>query len=563
MGQASTSSTDNGLIISPILGTSGMAESSATTRVNFKKAPAPKLGEAFGVGWGQNSADDWRVLPGGGVLQFNLSRLTLSDFRMMRDHYQIKASLSVLTFMMHQLDWTIECDNAKIRNFCQENLSVIWTRLVRAMSQSFWAGYSPNVLQWENVDTNVRLTKIKDLMPEECSVHWKTVEGWAPPGRIPPKIKVFDGIDQVGAQYAVPTENSFWYPLLMENGNYYGTKLLRSAFTSWYFSILMHLFSNRYFERFGEPLPIGRAPFDDTLTVDGETMTGREAMLAILMQLRSRSAVVLPESRTQVGTAGEAKYDYEIEYLESQMRGADFERYLMRLDEEISLSLFTPLLMLRTADVGSYNLGTQQNQVYQQMLNALSGDWAQYINDYILERMVDFNFGVNAKRAKIRFRRLGDDKMEMVKLIMQQLLAGGKVMPDLNELGEIAGLTLKEVEVVTEPPAEPRQDPGNEPAEGGNQNPVNSSRLIEAMYERIAGQYRKSGKMDLGYKRQYIEAAGMHGVAVADAERTYSATVGWLNDLSAMEFDSSTDVLALIRKGLESGVGEHLNGKAS
>src|ERR1051326_3459868 len=114
-----------------------------------KKAPPPKLGEAFGTTW-QGIDKTYASMPGGGIVQFNLDRLTLSDFRMMRDHYQINASLSVLSFMMHQLDWRIECDNDKIRKHCEDNLRRVWTRLVRALSQSFWAGYSPCILQWEN-----------------------------------------------------------------------------------------------------------------------------------------------------------------------------------------------------------------------------------------------------------------------------------------------------------------------------------------------------------------------------------------------------------------------------
>jgi hypothetical protein len=51
----------------------------------------------------------------------------------------------------------------------------------------------------------------------------------------------------------------------MQNGDYYGKKLLRPAFTSWFFSMLVHLFANRYYERFGEPTPVGRAPFDDEI----------------------------------------------------------------------------------------------------------------------------------------------------------------------------------------------------------------------------------------------------------------------------------------------------------
>jgi hypothetical protein len=407
------------------------------------------------------------TFPGGGTVLFDLSRLRLADFRAMKDHYQINATLAVMTFMIHQMDWKIECDNDKIKEFVTDNLKNIWTPFIRAVSQAFWAGYSPNVLQWEN-ETNgskVLLTKVKDIIPEEASVNWEEVLGWAPEGRIPPKIKVYDGIKIFGQGWPTPTENSFWYPLMMENGDMYGKKLLRPVFTSWYFSLLLHLFSNRYFERFGEPVPVGRASYEDEIDVNGQKVRGSDLMVQILQNLRNRSVVVLPNDRSSItGSAGDATYDYEIEYLESQMRGADFERYLMRLDEEMSIGLFTPLLILRTADVGSYNLGETHWNMYLNMLNALVGDLKSYTDPYIIDRMVDINFGTKAPRARIIFRKMGDDKVEMVKQLLQALMTSGTVKPDLDQLGDIVGLNLKEVEVLTEPTVPPTGDPEKETA---------------------------------------------------------------------------------------------------
>jgi hypothetical protein len=545
--------------------------SAAASTSNHKKATPPKLGEAFAPQW-QGVDRSYATMPGGGIIQFDLSRLTLSDFRMMRDHYQINASLSVLTFMMHQLDWRIECDNEKIRKHCEDNMRVMWTRLVRALSQAFWAGYSPSVLQWENdlAGKTIQLTKIKDLVPEDCTVHWKDIEGWAPPGKGKPKVKVYDGIQQYGAGWPIPPENTLWYPLLMENGDWYGRKLLRPAFSSWFFSIIMHLFSNRYFERFGEPLPVGRAPYDDTVTIDNKQVQGTQVMLGILQNLRSRGSVILPNERS--GPPGHEQYDYDIEYLESQMRGADFERYLTRLDEEISLSLFTPLLMLRTADVGSYNLGTTHAQVYMQMLNAMAGDWAEYIDGYILNRMVDINFSPTSPRARIVFRKLGDDKMEMVKSMLQQMLASNTVKPDLVQLGDIAGLSLSEVKEVTkdepaDPPAEdPAADPSGEPegddAAGGESQ--SARKVATAMHRRLQAQITKANRdgtlgngfvADLGYRRQFVDALVAEQQVSRDAaEATYARVAGYVGDVVGApvgSFSTPEGRSLAVQRGLE------------
>lgn len=543
----------------PILGPTGQPISSAT----FKKAPPPKLGEAFGSWAGRDL--QYVGLPGGGVVQFDLSKLTLADFRAMRDHYQVNASLSILSFMMHQSDWRIECKTKKIATACEENLHEIWTQLNRSMSTSNWAGFSPNVLQWEN-DTDgrtVELTKVKDLVPEECAVNWKKVNGWAPPGRTPPKFNVYDGIKQWGSGWPIPVPNTFWYPMLMENGDYYGRKLLRPAFQSWFFSILIHLFANRYYERFGEPVPIGRAPFDEEIDIGGTPVKGNTYMLSIVSQLRNRSAVVLPNDTTDLGD-GKRAFDYSIEYLESQMRGADFERYLTRLDEEVSLGIFTPILLMRTSDVGSYNLGTSHMQLWLWMLNALNGDRKQYIDKYILRPMVNFKFSENAPDAKIVFRKLGKTDGETIRAMVTELLRKDKIKPNLEELGQAAGMEFSEIKEMIQPPAkpDPNLDPNADPNADPNDPKVDprvsrtrpedkkpkglksNKEILDAtqeIYQRVHpqvenafrdGRFGPGLELSLGFKKKVTAALTGAGVAAAGdvANSLYSRMDSWTAD---------------------------------
>lgn len=525
--------------------------------VTMKKDPPPKLGEAFAP-WAGRDIEHF-ALPGGGVVQFDLSKLQLEDYRQMRDHYQVNASLAVLSFMQHQSDWHIECDVKKIADSCEDQLLNIWTPLNRSLGTANWAGYAPNALDWENdlLSNQVRITKVKDLAPEECRVNWKEVEGWAPPGRTPPKYKIYDGIKYEPQRgWPIPVENSFWYPLLMENGDYYGRKLLRPAFQSWFFSILVHLFANRYFERFGEPTPIGRAPFDEEIEVGAQhqSVRGNEYLLGVLQQLRSRSAVVLPNDQSTVGNGTSTEYDYQIEYLESQMRGADFERYLTRLDEEISLGLFTPILLLRTADVGSYNLGVGHMQVYLWMLNAMNDDRAVYINQYILNKFVNYNFGPNAPRAKIVFRKMGNTDTDLIKQLLVALVSKDKAKIDLKELGQLAGLSLSEIKQTLAPPAAPATDP-NAPADPNAPTdpnaPGNISELRQISNEistRVENQVTKAfrehkfnsdNKISLGFKRRFQKALETQGVVNAEhiTNSFYYRMDFWFNDFLTLGED--------------------------
>jgi hypothetical protein len=536
-----------------------------TAFTNKKEAP-PKLGESFGR-W---AGDDLKYmsLPGGGVIQFDLSKLTLADFRSMTDHYQINASLSVLSFMQHQSDWHIECENKEHEAFYEEQLSLFWTPLNRALSTANWAGFSPNVIQYDNDVSGRRVVidKVKDLAPEDCVVNWKLVDGWAPPDRTPPKFKVYDGIKQLGAGWPIPVESTLWFPMLMENGDYYGKKLLRPAFQSWFFSHLLHLFANRYYERFGEPVPVGRAPFDESVSVGGQSVDSRDYMGMVINQLRSRSVVVMPSER-QIGADGkDLGYDYDLEYLESQMRGADFERYMTRLDEEMSIGLFTPILLLRTADVGSYNLGQGHERIYQMMVNALNSDRKYYIDNYLLRRLRDFNFGTNAPAPRIVYRKMGNVDATMLKEMMVALLQQNKASVDLKEFGQAVGMTLTEVEQTTAPAPAPGGTPAEPPVPPGGAGFGTHSRaatgecasVAAEIVNRIRPQVENafsSGefpeRFSMGYKRKMQSALVKDGVTNPEraVEDVYGHVDHWFEDITSSlrpsDFGSSETLIQM------------------
>jgi hypothetical protein len=564
-----------------LLGPNGKPISSA--QFQNKKADPPKMGSAFGD-WAGRDIQFMR-LPGGDTIMFDLSKLTLDDFRTMRDHYQVNVSLAVLSFMQHQCEFHYECpDDKRIEALVDEQLHENWTRLNRSMSTANWAGFSPNALEWDN-DYNGRqvvLAKVKDLVPEECAVNWETEELWAPPGYVRPKTRKFAGIKQFGMGWPIPVDNSFWYPILMENGNYYGRKLLRAAFQPWFFSLLIHLFANRYYERFGEPTPIGRAPFDEDIQVGDVSRNGAEYMLSILANLRNRGVIVLPNSRTQ-DVNGKESFDYDIEYLESQMRGADFERYMTRLDEEISLALFTPILLLRTADVGSYNLGQGHMQVYLYMLNALNDDRAFYMKNYIASPLTDFNFSPAAPRGKVKFQKLGTASAEMIKEIVVALIKAKDAKPDLTELGKLAGMSFTEIQQTLVPPpvpADPNQPPGDpnnpptvdDPAKKA-QAELFSLQIKATAHEikdRVRGQIEAAWREDrfgaglqvnMGYKVKFSRAAVADGVpnGRASTEALYAFMDAWLEDtlgLGRDEFSSPDSFMGLFSKVLDLKVEE-------
>jgi hypothetical protein len=535
----------------------------ASPAKNKQVVTKPRVGDLFGAWAGRD--ETFMNLPGGGVMQFDLNRLTLQDYRSMRQHYQLGSSLNVLSFVMHQIDWEIECDDSEIQELIDTELRSNWTPFIRAISQSFWAGYSPIAVNYENKDGYTRIERFKDITPEEARVEWESELGWAPPNHVQPKLYRYNGFKQCG--YWIPPENTVWYPLLMENGDYYGRKLLKPAFPAWFFSNLIHLFSNRYFERFGEPLPVGRARFGDDVDMgDNVIVSGKVAMENIVQSIRNRSVVVLPSDRDPVTK----EYDFDIQYLESQMRGADFERYLSRLDEEMSLSVFTPILLFRTADVGSYNLGQAHLKIFQQMLNAIAGDIQYYIQRYIVDRLKALNFpGNKVPVAKWVFRQQGQSDIETYKMLMAEVVRAGRGTPDLEELGRVAGLKFDEVVQLTAPVPAPgaTSDPGSMPPDPKMDTTPptppkpkpkvkNSRAVLDEATTRVAAEVGKGNvNSTLGFRNKFVMAMqARDDFSEAEATELADSLYGRLNTIianAAPVVDDGAEMKSILQKAID------------
>jgi hypothetical protein len=184
--------------------------------------------------------------------------------------------------------------------------------------------------------------------------------------------------------------------------------------------------------------------------------------------------------------------------------------------------------------------------------------------------MVNYNFGEKAPRAYIKFRKLGDDRMDLVKSILQQLLARPNIMPDLAELGEMAGLTLNEVEVVTEAP--PAPDPNADPTQGGNNGDNNALRksVVTQMLGRLRSQVTKAlreGELSeefvpsLGFERQLEDALVASGAVRSEASQVHRFLTAWVGDLAGARFESPDQAMQIIQNGLESKVEELCGGQ--
>lgn len=434
--------------------------------------------------------------------KYRSDKISISTYRKMRDNYQISACLNVIAFMLQKLDWYVDADESteEVKKVVETSIGNVWTQLMRGVTKSVWSGYSPMTKVFSLDGKYIVLKKIRDLAPETCTI------------RTDPKGN-FDGFDQYKGQSVeekIDPKYAFWVAFQMEDGDLYGNSMLKSAYKPWYYQELVHLFANRYYERFGEPVVKGMAPNEIIEDKDG---TKREAMATIQAlgeSLKSNSVITIPSETDDKGNLL-----YDIKYLESQMRGVDFDTYLKRLDMEMARAIFIPDLMFGSGRVGSYELGREQKATFITGLMGIADDIFGYIQNYIVRQIVYLNFGETSVAPKLKYMPLSIVNQDTYATIVQSLINRGRVFPDLKALGEKMGLTLDEIhEQAVANPFTPDGNPG-EPVKPNTPKKETAKKQLGRIERYLTNVFRNSRNPEtieealdgikIGYREEFSE----------------------------------------------------------
>lgn len=367
---------------------------------------------------------------------YNQDEISIETYRKIANHYQISAALAVISYSLQQINWYIESDDEQVKKVVTKGIDNIWNKLIMGISKSFRFGFSPmiKVFKIEKIDGKdyIVFKKIKDLAPERCVVNVDEKDG---------TFKGFFYNKGTLSNQAIHPDYCFWHVNMMEDGNFYGNSMLKKVYKPWFYSEKIHMFSNRYYERFGEPLVIGRSPKKVTVQNNkGEESDAQSVMDSIIANIRSHSSVNLASERDEEGN-----YMFDLQYLESTMRGFDFNSYLDRLDTECSTGLLLPGLVLSAKGSGSYSLGSTQMEVFYTNLMGIMNEISDNIDKYLIKQLVEYNFGKD-KSAKFRYQPLSAEFKAKTVDIITALINKDFAHPDFEELSKRTGIKLVEID---------------------------------------------------------------------------------------------------------------------
>ncbi len=445
------------------------------------KIPKPKLN----IVKGKSGLARTLMVPSLHGRTFNPDKVDVLTYRKMRKDYQISACLNVWSFSLRKVDWYLEGGDKEIREKIEKSLQKIWTKVIKVVSKSLWAGYSPSTKEF-TFDEELGIINIKtlrDLSPESC--YPKIDEN----GDFQGFFQRQDFINSSNKDVEISPLYAFWFPNMMIDGNLYGESMIKGAYNPWYYSELVHLFANRYYERFGEPLVKGRAPGAGAVPdKDGTIVDPIAEIQNIGENLKSHSVATLPSDRDDHG-----ELMYDIEYLESNMRGVDFGMYLSRLDMEKCRAIFVPDLLLGTGRVGSFELGKEHKATFLQAVQGMFDDITEYVQKYIIDQLVGINYPDGTEIPKFRHLPLSPVDQDTIAKIIQEASKGGEQFIDVKKLAQRIGIPILDAEELAEA-NEARQDEKIDP----DIEDVKNRSVIQNQYNRVSkyvtNTYKSSSK---------------------------------------------------------------------
>ncbi len=252
--------------------------------------------------------------------------------------------------------------------------------LAGMLKSALWSGYavSEPVYRWDG--ERVRPYRLELLNPRSLNFEVDLAEG-------PDRGRLAAVHQWWGTGWAVRLEAAhvihFAYDQAAVHGNPYGRSLLKRVYKNWFLKDAILKAWALTLERCGTPLPTGKVTNGDVEVElpDGTVTTKRQVLLDALNNLSNSSALV---------------YDSDQEVTLNQVArsvGDDFLKAQEHLNRMALRGLLMPSLVLDNSNTGSYSLGKEHRDIYDQAVTALRMDATEMVLEQIVRPLLTWNFG--------------------------------------------------------------------------------------------------------------------------------------------------------------------------
>lgn len=362
----------------------------------------------------------------------------------MRHDDQIKVVLSLKKDMVINSGWKIDCEDTKVREYLDRNLSSGMDRslddVMRDMLSSYDYGFSISEPVYEIADSLYR---------------WKTIHT-RPPHGFRFNLDRYGRIDTIvqntdRGDLSFKTNDFIHHVYQHEFGNPYGRSDLRSAHPAYIGKKFIFRFMNIYLEKFASPLVVGK--YKDTLPDPEATR-----LHSMLKTIQNSTTITIPDSMI-------------LEIVQTERDGTDaYVKAINLCNMMIARSILVPDLMGVGGDKtggGSYSLGQTQFKLFLSTVEKDKKSLARLITMRLIRPMVEANWGdIPATFEFLPFSQ--QDELEFAR-VWSDAVKGRVFTPNEDEINHFrAQLRFPQGEVVL--PKDPiqvqdvNQEPDDDPS---------------------------------------------------------------------------------------------------
>jgi hypothetical protein len=212
---------------------------------------------------------------------------------------------------------------------------------------------------------------------------------------------------------AIPVNRLAPYVWNKEGANWTGRSMLRACYKHWLLKDRLIRVDAMKNERFGMGIPVANAPLGAT----------RETVLQYAAMARAA------RGDPQAGVGLPAGGNFKIEGVSGTL--PDILASIEYHDEQMARNFLAMFLSLGQTKTGSRNLGESFVDFFKMGVDATANWYAQNTNKYVIEDMIDWNFGIDANAPLITYDEDPESRMDATDLV--KLIEGGAIVVD-NEL---------------------------------------------------------------------------------------------------------------------------------
>lgn len=249
-------------------------------------------------------------------------------------------------------------------------------------------------------DKSIGLKKISSRWPSTIA-KWETADGG-------------NGILQQTSDgsFSIPMDKLIIFVNAKEGGNWEGKSMLRTAWKHWKFKNHFYNMSAIAIERQSVGVPYAKKP------IGGATPQDEADMKELLENMRAneKAWAIYPDG-------------WEVGFLDMKSGTTkDPKSMIDHHDRAITLALLAQFLMLGSTSVGSFALSSDQSKLFLLCLEAIANHIRDTFNRYLIKKLVDYNFDVEAY-PELVYEKIGAVDINMFTTALQRAIQTGSITP--------------------------------------------------------------------------------------------------------------------------------------